>query len=195
DKRRAGARQADDKDRIGGRGALAGGAREELGREHGAAAREVAADTLRVVDHARAPQGVAVTVMAERRLVLAAVLERLAQGEVKVKAVLGAQIAARQLRAHRADVGRREAKGLEVGETPPHLSEGWLELARAAVGVDALGRAAGGLEHMAVAQPHLAVTGIFAQYLLIDAGGARVLTDAGQHRGVQAAVVGISRLA
>jgi len=82
-------------------------------------------------------------------------LHGLAEREMKVQAVLGAEIAARELRCHGLDLGRREAIGLQVGQAPVRLTERRLELDAVAIRLDALRPTTGRLQRVSLAHPEL----------------------------------------
>ena len=106
DQRRAGARQADDEDRIGrlrsrGRARAAKNSR----REHGVERRTWSVVSSASYGTASWRSAVALGVVVEGLRVLRRVLERLAEREVEVEAVLGREVVARKLGAHRREVG------------------------------------------------------------------------------------------
>ena len=151
-------------------------------------------DSLGVVVQLRAPQRVALPVVLEGFGVALLIFQRLAECEVKVVAVLGGEVRTGQLLAHPRHIGGIEAIGLEVGEAHPCLPQARLELERAAIGADAFACRAGGLQHVAVAQPDLGLARILLERLHIDVDGAGILGDPGQYRGVQASIIGVARL-
>ena len=88
---------------------------EELRCEQRLRATQLLGVPLGVVADARAPQTIAFLVVLERFRELPGVFERLAEREMKVKAILWRQLGSRQLRLHRLDVCGLELEGLQVG--------------------------------------------------------------------------------
>src|SRR5579862_27226 len=136
DQRRARARHADDEDRIAGLASRAAPRREELRRERRARAAQVIAQRLRLIFHGFAAQRVGEAVLFEGFFVETFVLQRLAEREMEVEAVLVLDVASRDLLAHRGRVVRREAEGLEVRKAPPRLAEAGLEAEALAISSD-----------------------------------------------------------
>jgi hypothetical protein len=126
--------------------------------------------------------------------ILPAVLERLAEREVQVKAILGRELAARQLRLHRLDVRRLELECLEVGETPIRFAELRRELDAPAVRLQAVGLPVRGLQRMAVAHPDTGVVRIVREHACIQVQRLIVVADAARQRGLQSAVARIERI-
>ena len=146
---------------------------------------------MRVVRNLGASQGIALPVVLEGFGVAAGVLQRLAQGEVKVHPVIGTEVFALELRAHVRNVGGVEAVGLEVRQAEPHLTQARIELDRPAVGADAVVGSPGGLQRVAVTHPDLRLARVLLEDVLVDADGLLVFADARQHRRMQGAVVGV----
>ncbi len=146
---------------------------------------------LRVIRRQCAPQLVAPGVVLEGLGCRLAILERLSQGEMEMKAVLLAEVLPQQLGPHRLEIRVGEPKGLEVGKTPPGLAESRRQLETLPVGRDAGGFLAGGLERMAVAHPDLRLTGVFGQYPGVDLQRLRVLADPTENRALQVARTGV----
>ena len=152
------------------------------------------ADALWLVVHLRPAQRIAFAIVLERGLVLGLILECLAQGEVEVEAILGAQVVAPKLRAHLLELIRPEAVGFEVRKAPPHLPETPVQLQRPPVRADPLRDLAVGLERVPVTEPDARLARVFLENRDVDLDGARVLTDPGQHRRLEGPVAGIARL-
>ena len=125
--RGAGTGHADDEDGIRCIAAQARALREERRGVRAAQALHACAGVVGAVAQLRAAQGIAVAVVRERRRVVAGILQRLAQGEVQVQAVLVRKIGARALRTHHRHVVVAEAEGLQVGQAPPHFAEAGLQ--------------------------------------------------------------------
>ena len=134
-------------------------------------------------------------VVRERCGVFAAILERLAQCEVEMIAILGSEVVAGELCTHRVDLCVVEAERLEVCEAPVRLAEMRCQLEAPEIGVDALALAVGGLEHVPVAHPGLGLLRILAQHLGIELDGGREVAEAAQHRCLARAQSRIARLA
>jgi hypothetical protein len=109
-----------------------------------------------------------------------------------VEAILLFEFRARQLRAHRFDVSRREAEGLEVREAPVDFAQLRRELDALAIRADRFVLPAGGLERVAIAHPDLGVVRILRQHARVQLDGLRVLTDARQDRRLQIAIARVA---
>jgi hypothetical protein len=92
DQRRAGARQADDKDRVGGVEAGVRAAGEEVARKQRLRTPQVVARLLGVVDRGFATQLIAQAIVLEGRRVIVLIFQRLAEREVEMIAILFAEI-------------------------------------------------------------------------------------------------------
>src|SRR5258708_6228499 len=79
---------------------------------------------LRMVGKCRAVKRVAPLVMLEGRRELTGILERLAEGELDLDAVLALRRPGRELRAHRLEIGGLEAEGLEIREARVGVTAG-----------------------------------------------------------------------
>ena len=97
DQCRAGARQSDDEDRVLGLAAPAAACFDELCREDRARATHILGRRRRVVGSDRAADSIALGVMIEGSCELLRVLQCLAEREVQVQAVVGGEVAAREL--------------------------------------------------------------------------------------------------
>src|SRR5579863_6820365 len=194
DERRAGARQADHEDRVRIRRAASGALSKELRREQLSCAAYVPRILVRIVGMYLPPQAVALLVATERFAVLAAVLERLAECELEMQPVIIAQIGAFERLAQGGEVGCGELERLEIGETPPRLTERCLETDRTAIGSDAVFAAAGGLERVAIAHPHLGLLRKLLKDRLVYADRLMVVTETSENGGVQIAVARMPRL-
>ena len=122
------------------------------------------------------------------------VLERLAEREVEVIAVLFADVGPRELPAHDGDVARLEAERLEVGEAPPGLAEVGKKLGAPAVRIDAFVRPAKRLERVAVTHPAFRQRGLLAEKNFIDFDRFLVFADPDQRRRAQCAIARIAGL-
>src|SRR6185436_4595028 len=111
DQGRARARQADDEDRVRAFRAEALPLLEERARVDAVRALEAAGGLLGAVRNELEPEPVALGVVAEGVLVLGLVLQRLAERELEVAALLAVRPAGER-RAHGRDVVRGEAEGL-----------------------------------------------------------------------------------
>ena len=79
---------------------------------------------------------IGVRIAFERRRIVTRILQRLAQREAEMQALVVIQIQSLQLRAHRCDIGLVEAHGLQVGQAPPGTSEAGVDVQRASIGND-----------------------------------------------------------
>ena len=132
--------------------------------------------------------------MRERIGVFGAILQRLAQREIEMEAMLGVEIITKELRAHRRDLVVAEAEGLEIGETPIRLAEAGIERDAAAIGGDGLVLTPGGLQRVAVAHPHPRVVRIFAEDRFVQFDAGVVFAETAQDCSLQRAAAGIARI-
>ena len=147
-----------------------------------------------VVMNRRATQAVAGGVMVERCLVLAAVLERLAERKLEVRALGVSQSVADQCGAYRVDLVLGKAEGLQVREAPVGLTGTGLKRYGATVGRDAVCFPPGTGERMPVAHPDRRLRGMTAQDLVVDPDRLGVIPDLRQDDGAQIAVRPVARL-
>ena len=144
--------QADDEDRVAGGAAGTAVTIEQRAVESREGEVDEAGDAHLLRSQARATQFVARGIMPERSGEQAAVLERLAEGEIEKQPVGVAALAA-QLLAHGRHVPVGEAERFEVGECPIGLAAGWLDGDRPAHRSDGVGCPADGLERVRQSQP------------------------------------------
>ena len=174
------ARQAHDEDRGRARRAVTLPLLEELARVDAARAQQAARGLLGPIRHELEPDPVALGVVPERALVLGLVLERLAERELEVAALLAVDLAA-QRGAHRRDLVGGEAEGLEVREAPPGLAVARVERDRAAVGLDRARLVAGRAERVAEAEPDLRVARILLEQGFVERDRGFVVAHAAEH--------------
>ena len=134
-----------------------------------------------------AAQRIAACVRLEGLGVLLRVLERLAQREVEVKAVIVDEVGTRKLRAHRRDVIAAETISLEVGEAPPHFPETRRQFYAAPVGVDALGILARGFQRVPQAHPDARLLRIIREHGFVLRNRFLELADAPEYRRLEIA--------
>ena len=185
DQRRSRSRQTDDEDRVGGAIAPAAPRGEEVGRQDAGGGGDMIAVAVGIPAHLGAAAGVGAGVMIEGGGMVGRVLQRLAEREMQVEAVVVGQPLPRQRRAHRRDVVGSEAEGLEVGEAPPGLAERRAAHDGGAIGGDALRRPPDGLERMALAHPRLGVFGVAGEQAGIQRDRRVMLALTRQHGGLQ----------
>src|ERR1700734_3049715 len=106
EERRAGARQSDDEDRLGGKCAVAAAIGKELTGKERLAAADVLGKLARKIADALLAQSIALRVLLERLGVGVRVLEGLAEREMQVIAILLGKVRARLLSAHRGEIIR-----------------------------------------------------------------------------------------
>ena len=93
---------------------------------------------LGIVGNTRPTQRVALCVVLEGLGIDRSILQGLADGEMKVEAILIREIAALELRPHDIELRRRKPERLHVGEAPVRLSQTRLQLDTPAVRLNAL---------------------------------------------------------
>ncbi len=145
DQGRAGARQADDEDGIGGVGAMIGAGGEKGRGKQCLVALAPRGRLLGVIRDFGKSQGRALRIVIEGRRIIAGILQRLAQGEVHMQLVLATEVGARQLRVHDLYLGGFEMHGLEIGQTPIGLAQFRRQVQGPTVGRDRVLLEAGGL--------------------------------------------------
>ena len=116
DQGRAGPRHAHDEHRIRGGAALPGVPGEEPGIELRDRLVDHPAGLLRRVGQSLTAQGIGGRIMREGRRALAAVVERFAEREAEVEAVLRAGLRSPQPSQHRGLILGAEPGGLEIGD-------------------------------------------------------------------------------
>ena len=129
--------------------------------------------------------------MCEGRARSAAILQRLAQREIEMKAVLTRNRAAGQRGLHRGNIIVGELHRLEVGQAPPRLTQLGHQGNRPAIGRDPIGAAPDGLEHMAIAHPDPRLALGLGQHLLVELKRIVKFADPAQRGGLQIGVAGI----
>src|SRR3546814_9823555 len=97
--------------------------------------------------------------MTEGPLRLSGILQGLAEREMQVEAIVGADVRAFERRRHRRDVALPQLDGLQIGQAPPYFTQPRRDFEAAAIGGDAVLLPANRLQHMAVAHPHLRLAG------------------------------------
>ena len=193
DERGTGARQADDEDRIRGVAAASRALVEEWPGIDLTHAPDTCGDVLGFVEGRRLAQRVSGQVVAERRCILARILQRLAQGEIEVVTVLIAEIRARQLALHRGHVRGIEAEGLEVGQAPVGLAVRWIHRDRAPVSLDRARLGSGCLQHVAVARPQPGQAWMPGEDRLVQRDRLVGVADAAEDRGLEVEVARVRR--
>ena len=141
-----------------------------------------------------AAQGVALRIVLEGARVVLQLLEGRAEGEMQVKAVIGAQVVARQLLAHGRDFSFAELVDLEVREAPPGFSALRQQCDAAVVCLDAVGLAARGRERVAVAHPDAGLTGTGLQHCGKKLECLRKIAYLAEHDGLEVAVSAVIRV-
>ena len=195
EQRRAGPRQADDEDWVGGLGAGTGALGEELARAHLHALLDVGGRGLRIVGMELQAQRVAACIVRERLLVQRPVLERLAERELEVQPRVAVEVRALEQRAQRRELRLAKTERLEVRQAPVRLPERRLHGDGAPVRLDGLGGAAGGAQRVPEAHPDLRLLRMLLEHALVDLDRLRVVAEIGEDRGLQEAVGGVARLA
>ena len=104
EERRAGARQSDNEDGVGGGCAVAAAIVEELPGEERLAAADALGELVGKIADALFAQSIALRVLLERLGVSVRVLESLAEREMQVIAILLGKVRARLLSAHRGEI-------------------------------------------------------------------------------------------
>ena len=181
DQGRARARHADHEDRIARIATGAGTRGEELTTAGADRVQIARMRELRIVGHLLAAQRVAAGVVPERFLRHARVFQRLAQRELEMQARVVIQVIALQLGAHRHDVGRVEAHGLEIGQAPPRTAEARLQFDRTPVRGDRIRGPACGLQRMAVADPDRGLVRYPLEHVLVGGDGIVEIAELAQH--------------
>ena len=192
-KRGTGTRQADDEDRVARRRTETGPFAEEFRAEGLPGARHARRGLVGVVGDHAATQAVALGIVLEGFLVLRGVLQGLAQRKLQVETVLRRQGVAAQLGAHRLDLARVEAEGLEVGEAPVGLAEAAFQRDRTAVGPDPVVEPAGGLQGVAVAHPQPRLVRVGCEDGLVDRQRRGVFAERPEDRRLEVLVSGVAR--
>jgi hypothetical protein len=113
------------------------------------------------------------------------VLQRLAERELEVNPVVVGHIGARELPAHRLDVRRVEAEGLQVGEAPPRLAVTGCQPDGVAVGRDAVTGASRRLEYITVGDPDARIGWVIREHRVESLDGTIVFAQARKHVGPQ----------
>ena len=130
--------------------------------------------------------------MRKRGGVIGLVLQRLANGELEMLAILVGQPRLRQFGAHGAQVLGRKAEGLQIGQAPPDLATARIQLQAAPIGVNRALLVAGRLQGMAIAHPDARVLGIFVEDRGIQVDGRGIVANPTQHDRLQVAVTGVA---
>ena len=113
----------------------------------------MAVDVGRIIREAGPPKGIAGGIMSEASLCEDAILERLAEREVKMKAVILADAGRVKRLLHCGNVVVAEADRLQIGKAPPDLAQRRLDRKRSPVGGDAFGLVSNRFQDVAVAHP------------------------------------------
>src|SRR5256885_14122230 len=119
EERGARARQPDNESRLGGLTAEACARGEELTRVQRLRTLYEPGSAVGIVNHRGAPQRVAAGVMREGCSGVSGILERLAERELELQAIVVPEVLPRQLRLHGRDIAGAEAEGLQVREAEP----------------------------------------------------------------------------
>src|SRR5687768_1434126 len=194
DERGAGTWQPNDEDGIGRGASEARALFEKLTREQSFRTLDVRGILPAVVTDHFPPQAIALEVMLERLCIVAAVFECLAERELEMESIIGRELAASELLPHGLRLRGREAKGLEIRETPIRLAEIRRALNALEIGVDALGIVAGGLQRMSEAHPDFRLVGVFLEHASIVLDGCAVFADAAENGGLEIAIAGVAGL-
>ena len=192
DKRRTGARQTDDEDRVRCGVPAVGTPGKEVAGVDLFRPRDPRAGIACTVGHGLQAQGIAGGVVHEGVGVVGAVFQGLAQREIKMETMFVGEVVTRQLRAHRRDLVVAEAEGLEVGQAPVRFAETGIQRNAAAIRGDGLRLASGGFQRMAVAHPHPRVVGVFAQQRVVERDAGGVFAQPTENRGLQGTAAGIA---
>src|SRR3546814_7638885 len=76
--------------------------------------------------------------MTEGPLRLSGILQGLAEREMQVEAIVGADVRAFERRRHRRDVALPQLDGLQIGQAPPYFTQPRRDFEAAAIGGDAV---------------------------------------------------------
>ena len=125
---------------------------------------------------------------------LAPVLQRLAEREAEVIAILQRRCRRRLLGAHARDLLVAEAIGLEVGQAPIGVAEIGPGRRRRAIGLDRLRDPADRLQRMAEPQVHVRRFGRVGQHVPIERDRLVMFSQTDGDGGRKGAVVRIARL-
>ncbi len=191
----AGARHAHYEDRRAVLTSVASTSAQQRRVEDGAGLDAGLVSRLRVIGQQGAAQGIPACVMIEGIGRLAAVLASLAQGKVQVKAVFGPQFSLLQLALHLLKIFVIETRGLQIGETPPRLTEARRHFDRTAIRRDSFTGSTNGFQRVSQAQPDVCCPGLPLEEALVDHYGLGVFAESGQDRGLQQLVVRLVRCA
>ena len=164
DERRSGARHTNDEDRIRCPRAGPRARVQEFRHEQCLRAAHVRFAFGRAVPMLLATYRRTRRVVGEGFLVRRRILECLAERVLEMQAIVVAEISPGECAPDRADVGVREAKGFEVGETPVRLTEGRLKVDGAAVCGDTVVEAPCSFQRVPVAQPDLGLLRVLRQH-------------------------------
>ncbi len=108
--------------------------------------------------------------------------------------VLVAEVGSLERRSHRRDIGLVKLHGLQVGETPPRFPKRGPEFERLAISCDSLLLPTDGLQHVAVAHPHLRLLRRPLQHLFVQRHRAFEFAEAAKRRRFQVPVAQPFRL-
>src|SRR6202011_770579 len=189
------ARQPDDEDRIPCGAAQSGPLAKKLCGKKVVGPRQPIVMLIRVVAKLQAAQSVPLGVVQEGLLELPVVLQRLAERKVEMEPLVWIQFRRIQRGAHRADILRRESKGLQVRKAPVRLSQFRYELDALAIGSDALFVVPGGLQCVPEAHPDLRLIRILVQHFPVELQRGLVFADRSEDCRLEVTVADGRRLA
>ncbi len=172
---RAGARQAQDEDRVRRLAAGPCMACEQFGRAPLGLRLEFGGHLVGVIARLLALERVAAVVEAERLFVLAAVFVSLAQREGEVNAIHEGDVGPLHCPAHRGQFGIGEAVGLEIGERVPGVALIGLCRAGGAIGGDGVVLFADRLERVPLGGQRRRIAGNLLQHRIEQGEGAVVI--------------------
>ena len=185
DQGRPGAGHTENEDRVGSRAALTLARGEQGGREHGDAPADMAGNLAGIIIDQRAAPAIAFRIMMEGGSGLPQILQRLAEREMEMEAILPADRRVRQRGLHRGGICRIELHRLQIGEAPPDLAQPGGRGERAAIGGDAVRLPADRLQQMAVAHPDLRLIGEALQHGFVKRDRLLIGADAAERGRLQ----------
>ena len=193
DQRGTGPRQAHNEDGVRRWAPKPRALREEFPRKQRLRTLHQGIDLIGIVVDAGAAAPVTLGVVFEAARIVLSVLERLAQGKIKMEPILIAEIGALQPRAHRLQFFGAESKGLEIGQAPVRFTEIRCDADAPAISADGLLLAPGRAQRVSIAHPDLGVLWVPRQYLDVGLDGLGVVTNSCQHHSQRIEIGRIAR--
>ena len=192
--RRAGARQADDENRIGRLCAKARALREEGMIEQRPGTAHQLAQLVGFIGHLGAAPPIALRVVFNRCGIVAGVLQRFAERELEKAPILIRQIRASELRSDAVKVGGLKLEGLQVRQAPVGLAHRRGEFQSSTVRRHALWLPAGSLQGVSVADPDPGLMRVLGQQARVDSDRLVIFADRAQHCGLEVSMARIARV-